>query len=188
MEIWYNYETAIKIRHCDKIWRSAVHIIAHNFFRQFLNVTFNEIFCLLALFLFYGIRAKYIASGNSWWLLWPKCWLETEFDYRLRLRFSLLIQLILSKCGIWNHYEKFKKTIWSAEAAKAFITYYWNMNIPSLTKFHLLPIWYTRYLLVSRNRLDNGDSGLKTRIKYVGNTLDLYSLDFRTTRNICSLW
>ena len=98
MEIWYNYETAIKIRHCDKIWRSAVHIIAHNFFRQFLNVTFNEIFCLLALFLFYGIRAKYIASGNSWWLLWPKCWLETEFDYRLRLRFSLLIQLILSRC------------------------------------------------------------------------------------------
>ena len=100
MEIWYNYETAIKIRHCDKIWRSAVHIIAHNFFRQFLNVTFNEIFCLLALFLFYGIRAKYIASGNSWWLLWPKCWLETEFDYRLRLRFSLLIQLILGKCVI----------------------------------------------------------------------------------------
>ena len=98
MEIWYNYETAIKIRHCDKIWRSAVHIIAHNFFRQFLNVTFNEIFCLLVLFLFYGTIAKYIASGNSWWLLWPKCWLETEFDYRLRLRFSLLIQLILGKC------------------------------------------------------------------------------------------
>ena len=58
MEIWYNYETAIKIRHCDKIWRSAVHIIAHNFFRQFLNVTFNEIFCLLALFLFYGTPSK----------------------------------------------------------------------------------------------------------------------------------
>ena len=28
-----------------------------------------------------------------------KCWLETEFDCRFRLRFSLLIQLILGKCG-----------------------------------------------------------------------------------------
>ena len=100
MEIWWNYKTTLKIRHFDKIWRFAVHIITHNFFRQFLNVTFNEIFCLLTLFLFYGTTAKYFASGNTWWLLWPKCWLETEFDYRFRLRFSLLIQLILSKCVV----------------------------------------------------------------------------------------
>ena len=72
----------------------------YNLIRQFLIVTFNEIFCKLALFLFYGTPAKYIASGNSWWLLWPKCWLETKFDCRFRLRFSWLIQLILCKCAL----------------------------------------------------------------------------------------
>ena len=76
------------------------HSLGHNFIRQFLNVTFNEIFCLLALFLFYGTTAKYFASGNTWWLLWPKCWLETEFDYRFGLRFSKMILNWFSKC-VW---------------------------------------------------------------------------------------
>ena len=88
----------IIFRDFDKISSNIFHIICQNLIRQFLKVTFNEIFCKLALFLFYGTPAYYIASGNSCWLLWPKCWLETEFDYRLRLRFSLLIQLILGKC------------------------------------------------------------------------------------------
>ena len=88
----------IKFRHFTKISSNIFHIICQNLIRQFLKVTFNEIFCKLTLFLFYGTPAYYIASGNSCWLLWPKCWLETEFDYRLRLRFSLLIQLILGKC------------------------------------------------------------------------------------------
>ena len=88
----------IKFRHFAKISSNIFHIICQNLIRQFLKVTFNEIFCKLALFLFYGTPAYYIASGNSCWLLWPKCWLETEFDNRLRLRFSLLIQLILGKC------------------------------------------------------------------------------------------
>ena len=88
----------IKFRHFAKISSNIFHIICQNLIRQFLKVTFNEIFCKLALFLFYGTPAYYIASGNSCWLLWPKCWLETEFDNRFRLRFSLLIQLILSKC------------------------------------------------------------------------------------------
>ena len=88
----------IIFRHFDKISSNIFHIICQNLIRQFLKVTFNEIFCKLALFLFYGTPAYYIASGNSCWLLWPKCWLETEFDNRLRLRFSLLIQLILGKC------------------------------------------------------------------------------------------
>ena len=74
----------------------SIHAITRNFFRQFLNVTFNEIFCKLALFLFYGTRAEYIASGNSCWLLWPKCWLETEFDCRFELRFSLRINWIIA--------------------------------------------------------------------------------------------
>ena len=90
----------IKFRHFAKISSNIFHIICQNLIRQFLKVTFNEIFCKLALFLFYGTPAYYIASGNSCWLLWPKCWLETEFDNRLRLRFSLLIQLILGKCGV----------------------------------------------------------------------------------------
>ena len=38
--------------------------ITHNLFRQFWNVTFNEIFCKLVLFLFYGTTAEYIASGS----------------------------------------------------------------------------------------------------------------------------
>ena len=89
----------IKFRHFAKISSNIFHIICQNLIRQFLKVTFNEIFCQLVLFLFYGTPAYYIASGNSYWLLWPKCWLETEFDNRLRLRFSLLIQLILGKCA-----------------------------------------------------------------------------------------
>ena len=95
----WNYETMINFSNCVKKSSFLVHRMNYNLIRQFLIVTFNEIFCKLSLFLFYGTPAKYIASGNSWWLLWPKCWLETEFDYRFRLRFSLLIQLILSKCA-----------------------------------------------------------------------------------------
>ena len=34
------------------------------------------------------------------WLLWPKCWLETEFDCRFGLRFIQLIQLNQSNCDI----------------------------------------------------------------------------------------
>ena len=90
----------IKFRHFAKISSNIFHIICQNLIRQFLKVTFNEIFCKLTLFLFYGTPAYYIASGNSCWLFWPKGWLETEFDNRLRLRFSLLIQLILGKCDI----------------------------------------------------------------------------------------
>ena len=82
-----------KVRHCVWVSPSSILTIAHNLFRQFLNVTFNENFCKLALFLFYGTPAEYIASGNSWWLLWPKCWLETEFDFRFRLRFSQFNQV-----------------------------------------------------------------------------------------------
>ena len=74
----------IKFRHFTKISSNIFHIICQNLIRQFLKVTFNEIFCKLVLFLFYGTPAYYIASGNSCWLLWPKCWLETEFDNRLR--------------------------------------------------------------------------------------------------------
>ena len=77
---------------------SSILTIAYNLFRQFFNVTFNEIFCILAFFLFYGTPAEYIASGNSWWLLWPKCWLETEFDFRFRLRFSQFNQVNQTNC------------------------------------------------------------------------------------------
>ena len=97
----------IIFRHFAKISSNIFHIICQNLIRQFLKVTFNEIFCKLALFLFYGTPAYYIASGNSCWLLWPKCWLETEFDNRFRLRFSMLIQLILGKCESsrnWDHW------------------------------------------------------------------------------------
>ena len=88
-----------KVRNCVWVSLSSILTIAHNLFRQFLNVTFNEIFCILALFLFYGTPAEYIASGNSWWLLWPKCWLETEFDCRFRLRFSQFNQLNQTNCA-----------------------------------------------------------------------------------------
>ena len=90
----------IKFRNFAKISSYIFHIICQNLIRQFLNVTFNEIFCKLALFLFYGTPAEYIASGNSWWLLWPKCWLETEFDCRFRLRFSQLNQLNQTNCAL----------------------------------------------------------------------------------------
>ena len=88
-----------KVRNCVWVSPSSILTIAHNLFRQFLNVTFNEIFCILVLFLFYGTPEEYIASGNSWWLLWPKCWLETEFDCRFRLRFSQFNQLNQTNCG-----------------------------------------------------------------------------------------
>ena len=94
----WSYETMINFSNFVKKSSFLVHRMNYNSIRQFLIVTFNEIFCKLALFLFYGTPAKYIASGNSWWLLWPKCWLETKFDCRFRLRFSWLIQLILCKC------------------------------------------------------------------------------------------
>ena len=91
--------TMAKVRNCVWVSPSSILTIAHNLFRQFLNVTFNEIFCILALFLFYGTPAEYIASGNSWWLLWPKCWLETEFDCRFRLRFSQFNQVNQTNCA-----------------------------------------------------------------------------------------
>ena len=93
----YN-KTMAKVRNCVWVSPSSILTIAHNLFRQFLNVTFNEIFCILVLFLFYGTPEEYIASGNSWWLLWPKCWLETEFDFRFRLRFSQFNQVNQTNC------------------------------------------------------------------------------------------
>ena len=104
-----------KVRNCVWVSPSSILTIAHNLFRQFLNVTFYEIFCKLVLFLFYGAPAEYITSGYSWWLLWPKCQLEPEFDCRFRLRFSKLIQLNQTNCEIakivtwWN-----KKNVLSA--------------------------------------------------------------------------
>ena len=51
---------------------SSILTIAHNLFRQFLNVTFNEIFCILAFFLFYGTPAKSelfeVLARNRIWL------------------------------------------------------------------------------------------------------------------------
>ena len=105
----------IKFSNCVKKSSFLVHRMSYNLIRQFLNVTFNEIFCKLALFLFYGTPAEYITSGYSWWLLWPKCQLEPEFDCRFRLRFSKLIQLNQTNCEIakivtwWN-----KKNVLSA--------------------------------------------------------------------------
>ena len=99
----------IKFRHFAKISSNIFHIICQNLIRQFLKVTFNEIFCKLALFLFYGTPAEYIASGNSWWLLWPKCWLETEFDFRFRLRFSQFNQLNQTNCGMIMHAAEHKE-------------------------------------------------------------------------------
>ena len=101
----WNYETTIKFSNCVKKSSFLVHRMSYNLIRQFLNVAFNEIFCKLVLFLFYGTTAEYIASG-SWWLLWPKCWLETEFNCRLRLRFSLMIQLNHSKCVEQPFFQK----------------------------------------------------------------------------------
>ena len=57
----------IKFRNFAKISSCIFHIICQDLIRQFLNVTFNEIFCKLALFLFYGTPAEYIASGNNPW-------------------------------------------------------------------------------------------------------------------------
>ena len=58
--------------HCVKKLRSKLHILAHNFVPQILNVTFNEIFCILALFLFYGTPAKSelfeVLARNRIWL------------------------------------------------------------------------------------------------------------------------
>ena len=95
----------IKFSNCVKKSSFLVHRMSYNLIRQFLNVAFNEIFCKLVLLLFYGTTAEYIASG-SWWLLWPKCWLETEFNCRLRLRFSLMIQLNHSKCVEQPFFQK----------------------------------------------------------------------------------
>ena len=53
----------IKFRHFAKISSNIFHIICQNLIRQFLKVTFNEIFCKLALLLFYITPAEYIASG-----------------------------------------------------------------------------------------------------------------------------
>ena len=90
--------------HCVKTYKVfswlmvlVIHANTHNLFRQFLNVTFNEIFCKLALFLFNGTPAN-ITSGYSWWLLWPKCQLEPEFDCRFRRKFSQQNQLNQTNC------------------------------------------------------------------------------------------
>ena len=85
MRLRLNYNlTMAKVRNCVWVSTSSILPTAHNLFRQFLNVIFDEIFCKLALFLFYGTPAKYIASGNSWWLLWPKflnwIWLQIQAD------------------------------------------------------------------------------------------------------------
>ena len=48
----------INFRHFAKISSNIFYIICQNLVRQFLKVTFNEIFCILALFLFYGTPAK----------------------------------------------------------------------------------------------------------------------------------
>ena len=48
----------INFRHFAKISSNIFYIICQNLVRQFLKVTFNEIFSILALFLFYGTPAK----------------------------------------------------------------------------------------------------------------------------------
>ena len=50
----------IKFRNFAKISSCIFHIICQDLIRQFLNVTFNEIFCKLALFLFYGTPAELV--------------------------------------------------------------------------------------------------------------------------------
>ena len=60
-----NYKTMINFSNCVKKSSFLVHRMNYNLIRQFLIVTFNEIFCKLSLILFYGTPAKYIASGNS---------------------------------------------------------------------------------------------------------------------------
>ena len=44
--------------------------ITHNLFRQFWNVTFNEIFCKLVLFLFYGTPAEFRIQNSEF--KWPE--------------------------------------------------------------------------------------------------------------------
>ena len=58
----------IIFRHFDKISSNIFHIICQNLIRQFLKVTFNEIFCKLALFLFYGTPAEYmlLVTGDGY--------------------------------------------------------------------------------------------------------------------------
>ena len=112
----------IIFRHFDKISSNIFHIICQNLIRQFLKVTFNEIFCKLALFLFYGTPAYYIASGNSCWLLWPKCWLETEFDCRFGLRFSQLIQLNQSNCVRPQFCTFLEKNVFEWSLCSKFVT------------------------------------------------------------------
>ena len=62
----------INFRHFAKISSNIFYIICQNLVRQFLKVTFNEIFCILALFLFYGTPAKselfYHMARNRIWL------------------------------------------------------------------------------------------------------------------------
>ena len=62
----------IKFSNCVKKSSFLVHRMSYNLIRQFLNVTFNEIFCKLALFLFYGTPAKselfYHMARNRIWL------------------------------------------------------------------------------------------------------------------------
>ena len=58
---------------------SAIHPISHNFFRQFCNVTFNQIFCKLVLFLFNGTPPYYTPSGsNGLAILALKCQLASS--------------------------------------------------------------------------------------------------------------
>ena len=54
----------IIFRHFDKISSNIFHIICQNLIRQFLKVTFNEIFCKLALFLFNGTPPQSTPSGS----------------------------------------------------------------------------------------------------------------------------
>ena len=181
----------IIFRHFDKISSNIFHIICQNLIRQFLKVTFNEIFCKLSLFLFYGTPAYYIASSNSCWLLWPKCWLETEFDNRLRLRFSLLIQLILGKCGlVADTHTPLSEVVWAKSWAQYLkITLNALKNIPDIIpSVHRVLPWGPFLPLLDEKKLPKTGSEPRTpgfTAKHT--TTDLWSQAYDIYRKFCVL-
>ena len=71
----------IKFRNFAKISSYIFHIICQNLIRQFLNVTFNEIFCKLALFLFYGTPAEFrVISPSGLSRIWLQIQAEIQLD------------------------------------------------------------------------------------------------------------
>ena len=70
----------IKFRNFAKVSSYIFHIICQNLIRQFLNVTFNEIFCKLALFLFYGTPAELVLPEV---LARNRIWLQIQAEIQL---------------------------------------------------------------------------------------------------------